>query len=575
SKIRLVWNAPSDNAGVVEYLVYQDGVVGGYSRLNDYTCVLLEPDREYAFSVSALDAAGNESARSVSIAVRTGPYRGERDLIHPGGFEYIGAFALPETFAWGGEAVAYHAEGDGGQASSSDGCPGSLFVTNLNQIQAGWVGETSIPAPVVSSGRSIGDLSTAETLVEPVNIRPQSVNGWEFDGAWRTGLAVVPGEGRLYSAWGFHYTVVEGEKHASIGCCDASDLSGSGKYGAWYVGAAGEPPTDQMNNDWLFTLPQDWSDAHCAGRNLVAGRCRDGGLSGLGPTLFAFSKVGSPTPPSQSSLEFTTLLQYGPVEASDDVHFPDAIDGYNHADEWRDAMWISAGGQRAVALVGNKALGQNWYGYTGERMRNDWVGGDIPWPEFPETDPDGKGWRAHNRQPMAVFFDPDDLAAVAAGSLESCEPQPYSALWFPKKLFFGSRHEICSATFDSLNGLLYITELAAELDGKLVVHVWDVNPVATSVRSGNASPSGMDIYPNHPNPFNPGTSIRFRVHEPRHVRIHVFDLKGREIAVPADRWYPAGMHALWFDASGLSSGLYLFRITAGESVSTGKMLRME
>lgn len=574
SKIRLNWNAPSDNVAVVEYLVYMNGTVKGYSQANDYTCVFLEPDHEYSFSVSALDAAGNESNPSEPVSAATRPFGGRKDLINPAGFEYLGVFALPESYSWGGEAIAYNPDGNGGQTGSTDGTPGSLFVTNLNQPENGLVGEVSIPSPVIPQSRNVEELHTAAELTAAVNIRPSNVNSWEYVDIWRTGLETVPEEDRLYSTWSIHYTVT-GEKHASISCCDASDLAGGKKFGAWYLGSPDEQPIDAMMNDWLFSVPQGWADANCSGRNLVAGRCRDGGLSGLGPTMYAFSRVGNVPPTSGSSLDFTTLLQYGPVEGTDNVHFPNSIDGYNHADEWRDAKWISAGDQSAAAIVGNKALGQNWYGYHGERMRHDWVISDVPYPDFWETDPDGKGWRAHGRQPMVIFFDPEDLAAVANGTLLSHEPQPYAAFCFPENLFFGSSHEIFSAAYDRQNRILYVTEFVRELEGRLLVHAWKVNSVSTSVRSGGPAPSGFQLFQNHPNPFNPSTEIRFVVKERCRVTLKVYDIRGREMSLLADGEYPAGKHGVRFDASGLESGVYFYRIRMGGFQAVKKMAVMK
>jgi len=571
SKVQLTWNESQDNFAVVEYLVYCNGAVRGYSQSNEHTCVFLEPNREYDFSVSALDAAGNESEASEPVSATTRPFEGRKNLINPAGFEYLGAFALPESYSWGGEALAYNPDGDGGQTGSSDGTPGSLFVTNLNQPENGLVGEVSIPSPVFSQSKNVVDLHQAAELTAAVNIRPANVNAWEYVDIWRTGLEVVPEEGRLYSAWSIHYTV-GGEKHASISCCDASDLAGSMKYGAWYVGSPAVPPIDAMMNDWLFSVPQDWANTNCYGRNMVVGRCRDGGLSGLGPTLYAFSKAGNTLPPSNSVLEFTTLLQYGPVEGTD---YPHSIDGYNHADEWRDARWISAADQRAVAIVGNKARGQNWYGYYGERMRHDWVISDVPYPDFWETDPDGKGWRAHNRQPMMIFFDPEDLAAVAKGTLLSYEPQPYAAFYFPEDLFFGSSHEIFSAAYDPQNRILYVTEFVRELEGRLIIHAWKVNAVSTSVRSEDPASFGFRLFQNHPNPFNPSTTIRFFVKEPCRVNLKVFNLRGREIATLADAKLEPGEHTIRFDASGLPSGLYFYRIETEGFSAVRKMVKVE
>jgi len=574
SKVRLNWNAPADNVAIVEYLVYVNGSVWGYSQSADHTCVFLEPGREYAFSVSALDAAGNESGLSEPVSAATRSFSGRKDLINPAGFEYLGAFALPESYSWGGEALAHNPEGDGGQTGSTDGTPGSLFATNLNQPENGLVGEVSIPPLVVPQNGNAEELNTAGELSAPVNTRPANVNGWEYVDIWRTGLETVPEEDRLYSTWSIHYTVT-GEKHASISCCNASALSAGPRYGAWFLGPPSDPPNDAMMNDWLFSVPQDWADANCSGRNLVAGRCRDGGLSGLGPTMYAFSGVGSVPPPAGSSLDFTTLLQYGPVEGTDNVHFPNSIDGYNHADEWRDAKWISAGNQSAAAVVGNKALGQNWYGYHGERMRHDWVISDVPYPDFWESDPDGKGWRAHGRKPMVILFDPEDLAAVAKGTLASHDPQPYAAFHIPENLFFGSGHEIFSAACDRQNRILYVTEFVRELEGRLIIHAWQVNAVTTSVRFSATEPSGFRLFQNHPNPFNPSTEIRFNVKEPCRVVMKVIDLLGREVATVADGKYGPGRYTVRFDASNLPSGIYIYEIRMGDFKAAGKMTVLE
>ncbi len=147
----------------------------------------------------------------------------------------------------------------------------------------------------------------------------------------------------------------------------------------------------------------------------MTGRCRDGGLSGLGPTLYAVAPAGARPAAANSVLPFTALLEYGPVAASDYYHFPNSVDGYLLSDSWRDAAWISAGAQNAVMIMGNKARGENWYGYIGERMAHDWVIADEPYPDFYSTDPDGKGWKSQNFIPMAIFYSPDDLAQVAKG----------------------------------------------------------------------------------------------------------------------------------------------------------------
>jgi len=573
SKVQLNWNPTSDNVEVIEYLIYLNNEIEGYSRSNNYTSVYLEPDQQYEFTVTALDAVGNESIQSEPVRATILAYQGRDDLLNPAGLEYVGAIALPEQYSWGGEAIAYN--GDGDPAGASDGYPGSLFVTNLNQPKNGLVGEITIPAPIISPQKDVTHLNEAITLVQPVNIRPANVNNWDYVDIWRTGLEYIAEEKRLYSSWSIHYTV-SGEKHASISCCDATDLAGSSKHGAWYIGDANQLPIDAMMNDWLFALPQQWADANCSGRNLVVGRCRDGGLSGLGPTLYAFSTVGTVPPPANSELEFTTLLEYGSVEGTDNYHFPHSIDGYKHSDDWREAMWLTAANQNAVAIVGNKALGHNWYGYNGENMQHDWVIADVPYPDFWETDPDGKGWRAHNRLPMIIFFDPAELAKVAEGQIPSYQPQPYTARRIPKNIFFGATHEIFSAAFNAKDGILFVTEFVRELEGKLLLHTWKVNPVTSSVPTATPMLTGFELEQNYPNPFNPKTIITYHLPQTSHIRLVVYDLLGRHIKTLVDTRQPAGHFRTIWDGNDehnlpVAAGVYFCRMEAGDYVRVIKL----
>ncbi|MCB2206156.1 fibronectin type III domain-containing protein [bacterium] len=498
SQVQLQWNDAADNVGVVEYFVYADGLVEGYTRENSHTCVFLEPETDYRFTVTARDMMGNESAHSEELTVTTESFAGDATQLQPAGMEYRGAFRLPEDFNWGGEAIAYGQDGDGGQsgAGSGDGYPGSLFVSNLNQPENGLVGEISIPAPLQAT-TGIEALPVAAVLQQPVNIRPSDINNWDYVDIWRTGLEYLPSDQRLYSAWSIHYTVT-GEKHASISCCPADNLSGGPYAGAWYVGDAGTPPIDAQMSDWLFAVPDAWAQDHTDGRQLVVGRFRDGGLSGLGPTMYAIPSAGASPPGQGSELDFTRLLEYGPVQNSDNYHFPDAIDGYKHSDEWREACWLEAGEQSAIAVVGRKAFGDNWYGYHGEQMRHDWVIADVPYPEFYETDPDGKGWRAHLMRPMIVFYNADDLADVADGVSSPHEPQPYAALRIDGRIFFGSEQEIFSAAYDPINHFLYVLEFVRSSEGSLVAHVFETKEVAVNDAARDMrhpSDIQLDVYP--------------------------------------------------------------------------------
>ncbi|HEX9934379.1 MAG TPA: FG-GAP-like repeat-containing protein, partial [bacterium] len=85
----------------------------------------------------------------------------------------------------------------------------------------------------------------------------------------------------------------------------------------------------------------------------------------------------------------------------------------------------------------------------------------------------------------------------------------------------------------------------------------------------------FDLFPNYPNPFNPVTSIRFSVAEPCRVELKVFDVRGREVAELVNGKAAVGEHIVRFDASSLPSGIFLYRIRAGDFTAVGKMAVMK
>lgn len=77
---------------------------------------------------------------------------------------------------------------------------------------------------------------------------------------------------------------------------------------------------------------------------------------------------------------------------------------------------------------------------------------------------------------------------------------------------------------------------------------------------------------NYPNPFNPITQINFRLPQASDVTLEVFNVLGQSVAVLAKDQLQRGVHTVEFDASSLSSGVYLYRLTAGDYVETRKMM---
>lgn len=85
-------------------------------------------------------------------------------------------------------------------------------------------------------------------------------------------------------------------------------------------------------------------------------------------------------------------------------------------------------------------------------------------------------------------------------------------------------------------------------------------------------PTDIELQQNYPNPFNPSTEIHYKLPASSHVQLKVFDMLGRQVATLMDGRVSAGEHRVHFDASNLSSGIYLYRLKAGNVVQTRKMM---
>jgi photosystem II stability/assembly factor-like uncharacterized protein len=85
-------------------------------------------------------------------------------------------------------------------------------------------------------------------------------------------------------------------------------------------------------------------------------------------------------------------------------------------------------------------------------------------------------------------------------------------------------------------------------------------------------PGDFALMQNYPNPFNSNSNIRYQISEFRQVKLAVYDLLGREVAVLVNERKNAGSYEVKFDAGGLASGVYFYRLQAGDFVHTRKLL---
>ncbi len=102
-------------------------------------------------------------------------------------------------------------------------------------------------------------------------------------------------------------------------------------------------------------------------------------------------------------------------------------------------------------------------------------------------------------------------------------------------------------------------------------------PQATPIEHDETDevPSSVQLDGNYPNPFNPQTRIGYGVPQALHVRLVVYDALGRAVAVLVDRRQTAGRYAVVFEAEDRPSGVYFYRLEAGQTVKTGTMLLLK
>jgi hypothetical protein len=115
--------------------------------------------------------------------------------------------------------------------------------------------------------------------------------------------------------------------------------------------------------------------------------------------------------------------------------------------------------------------------------------------------------------------------------------------------------------------------VADRMDGLFIIR----NDLLTRVEKDDQEihPEEFVLLPNYPNPFNPVTQIAFLNPKSQVVRLSVVDVQGREIIVIIDRVMDAGYHVIPFNGSELPSGVYLYRLEAGERVHQQKMILLK
>jgi hypothetical protein len=104
---------------------------------------------------------------------------------------------------------------------------------------------------------------------------------------------------------------------------------------------------------------------------------------------------------------------------------------------------------------------------------------------------------------------------------------------------------------------------------------WKADPVSAVLPGDKNIPSTFSLGQNYPNPFNPSTHITFALPRDSRVTVEVFDVLGRRVATVFEGVKAVGEHTVDFNASTLSSGFYVYRLTTPEFSAVKKMMLMK
>jgi hypothetical protein len=350
-----------------------------------------------------------------------------------------------------------------------------------------WVGEISIPAPVISVTTNIEDLNMATLLRGFTDIR-SGIASLEQLYANRMvlycGLEYLPAQGsqssgKLYACFGDHFHDEGSPQYTPTHMWTDLDLQ-SNHSGAWWISTQ----SLYSVNQYMFELPASWADANAntAGRYLVTGRHREGGWSGQGPALIAIGPwlSGNPPPANTVLTAFPLLLYSTTYFGEDNSH---TMTNYHLSDNWFDGACLTAGDRSAVVFLGLKGIGSCWYGWSDGTVFDE--DANTPVPPYPNND---RGWWSSSFQTQIIFYNPSDLAAVAAGTMAPYQPQPYatlsldSYLWnldkmnHPDFVVNRNKYRVGGLAFDRTNGLLYIAEDRGDAaNERPLIHVFRVN----------------------------------------------------------------------------------------------------
>lgn len=120
------------------------------------------------------------------------------------------------------------------------------------------------------------------------------------------------------------------------------------------------------------------------------------------------------------------------------------------------------------------------------------------------------------------------------------------------------------------SGNVYVSGI--EINGQMDYITLKYSQLIGITQSSSEFPDDYILFQNYPNPFNPLTRIGFNILKQSYISLKIYDVLGNEIKTLVNEYKPAGVYQVNFDGDDLSSGIYFYRLSSGNSIQTKSMV---
>jgi hypothetical protein len=200
---------------------------------------------------------------------------------------------------------------------------------------------------------------------------------------------------------------------------------------------------------------------------------------------------------------------------------------------------------------------------------------DPHWPNAPD---------AYHSKMVFGDFDPTTIPGIASPTDPTAYPGGENGIGIAKFTDLTENwNSTVMSTIDNLplGALIWndaqMASFSSAADLKLIdaAYVTAGGKSITAVHTPSSVPTSFSLSQNYPNPFNPSTTINFSIAKTSNVRLTVYNVLGQKVATLVDGNMEVGEHSAVFDASKFASGIYFYRLDAGEFSSVKKMILLK